>query len=311
MENNVFHILITGESGANRSLTIQRNTIRNLAIMCATALFCGCLSGIYNYFSFTSNQSLESRVAELQQELEAEQQRKELTPEVLAEIHDKDALIKQYEKQIIDLQEQQHILLEESVSRLDERAKIIESIMDSIGVELKIEEDSNHSGGPFVAVDNKNYGEKLLSNTDKYLDILAKVPIGKPLPSIITSGYGRRSDPFNHKRAFHEGVDFKGKTGDKIRATAGGTVKKSAYSKSWGNVVVIDHHNGYETLFAHLHKRLVKKGDKIERGKVIGLVGSTGRSTGPHLHFELHYKGRHINPMKYIKVANLSMTVKK
>ncbi|PIE63768.1 MAG: hypothetical protein CSA26_11370, partial [Desulfobacterales bacterium] len=270
-----------------------------------------CLSGIYNYFSFTSNQSLESKVAELQQELEAEQQRKELTPEVLAEIHDKDALIKQYEKQIIDLQEQQHILLEESVSRLDERAKIIESIMDSIGVELKIEEDSNHSGGPFVAVDNKNYGEKLLSNTDKYLDILAKVPIGKPLPSIITSGYGRRSDPFNHKRAFHEGVDFKGKTGDKIRATAGGTVKKSAYSKSWGNVVVIDHHNGYETLFAHLHKRLVKKGDKIERGKVIGLVGSTGRSTGPHLHFELHYKGRHINPMKYIKVANLSMTVKK
>jgi len=310
MKNRVFHILITGESGASRNLTIQKKTIKNLLSIGAGVLLCSILTGVFSFFTYSSNQSLKDSVAQLQKELENEKKQVQLTPELLAEISDKDALIQQYEEQIIGLQQQQQVLIDNSLSRLDERAKIIESIMDTIGVDLKVEDDPDHSGGPFVAADEQKYGEKLLNETERYLDVLAKMPIGRPLPSAISSGYGRRQDPFNKQRAFHQGIDFKGRTGDKVRATAAGTVKRSSYSKSWGNLVVIDHHNGYETLFAHLHKRLVKKGEKVERGKVIGLVGSTGRSTGSHLHYEIHHNGKHINPMKFVKIANLSMQVK-
>ena len=136
------------------------------------------------------------------------------------------------------------------------------------------------------------------------------MPLGYPMQGRLTSGFGRRSDPFNHRPAFHAGIDLKGSIGQKINSTADGIVTTSSYDKNgFGNLVVLRHGNGYETVFGHMSKRLVKKGERVQRGQVIGLMGNTGRSTGPHLHYEVHYKGEPINPKKYLSVAKLSFTV--
>jgi len=136
------------------------------------------------------------------------------------------------------------------------------------------------------------------------------MPLGYPMEGRLTSGFGRRSDPINNRPAFHAGIDIKGNIGQKIKATADGVVKTSSYEKNgFGNFVILRHGNGYETVFGHLSKRLVKVGEKIQRGQVIGLMGNSGRSTGPHLHYEVRYNGEPINPKKYLSVAKLSFTV--
>ena len=115
----------------------------------------------------------------------------------------------------------------------------------------------------------------------------------------MSSRYGYRIDPFTKKRRFHEGDDFSCKVGSPVVATADGVVKVSKRYGSFGNYIEIDHGNGYVTAFAHLSKRLVKKGDKINRGEQIGTVGNTGRSTAPHLHYEVQYNKKHVNPNEF------------
>ncbi len=303
MQNKKHHILITGESGQSRAYVISHKTCRNVitgSIICALLLSFGSALSVS---LFSSNNTLKKQVAVLRTETIT-------NTELATQLATTSSQLEEYRQQVFTLKQQQENLLEKSVSRLDERSKIIESIMDTIGVEVIIEEDTKHSGGPFISSDEGSYGKKLLLNTDKYLNIIEKTPLGRPLPTRISSKFGRRKDPFNKKNAFHEGLDFKGNTGDKIRATGAGTVKTSTYSKGWGNYIIIDHHNGYKTLFAHLSKRLVKKSENVTRGKVIGHVGNTGRSTGSHLHYEIQLHGKPIDPMKYVKIANLSMKIK-
>jgi len=115
----------------------------------------------------------------------------------------------------------------------------------------------------------------------------------------LLSGFGKRLHPILKVMKMHEGIDFTAKRGTPIQATANGTVHKVLKSPSYGNYVVIKHGHGYETLYAHMHKTMVKKGQKIKRGEQIGTVGSTGRSTAPHLHYEIHLNGRAINPLSY------------
>ena len=114
-----------------------------------------------------------------------------------------------------------------------------------------------------------------------------------------TSRYGYRIDPFTKKRRFHEGDDFSCEIGTPIIATANGTIKISKRYGSFGNYIEIDHGNGYVTAYGHLSKRFVKKGEKVIRGQEIGTVGNTGRSTAPHLHYEVQYNRKHVNPNKF------------
>lgn len=117
--------------------------------------------------------------------------------------------------------------------------------------------------------------------------------------SKMTSGYGYRYDPFTNKKKLHEGDDFSAKRGTEIIATADGIVKTSRYYGSFGNYIEIDHGNGYITCYGHLHKRNVKKGQKVERGQLIGQVGNTGRSTASHLHYEIKYKNKTLDPSEF------------
>ena len=122
--------------------------------------------------------------------------------------------------------------------------------------------------------------------------------------TLITSYYGRRKDPITKKSAFHTGIDIGAKRGSEIYAANSGTVIVAGWSqKGYGNYVVIDHGGGKSTLYAHMDKIKTSKGAKVSKGDVIGLVGSTGYSTGPHLHFEILINGDHTNPMNYFNKA--------
>ena len=131
----------------------------------------------------------------------------------------------------------------------------------------------------------------------------------KLLPSVLpidggwySSNYGWRIDPFSGVRAFHEGMDFMAETGTPAHAAAGGVVVYSDSHTQYGNMIEIDHGNGLITRYAHLSKRLVKTGDVVMSGSKIGYVGSTGRATGPHLHFEVRQNGGPLNPTRFLRL---------
>ena len=115
----------------------------------------------------------------------------------------------------------------------------------------------------------------------------------------LLSGFGRRLHPIYKVMKMHDGIDFTAVQGTPIQATGNGKVIIARRSPSYGKYVVIKHNDEYETLYAHLDKLMVKKGQKVTRGEQIGTVGSTGRSTAPHLHYEVHHKGRAVNPISY------------
>ncbi|WP_234041635.1 M23 family metallopeptidase [Erythrobacter aureus] len=117
----------------------------------------------------------------------------------------------------------------------------------------------------------------------------------------MTSGFGMRADPFHGRAKKHSGVDLAKPTGTPIYATANGHVGRAGMVGSYGNLVEINHGNGYQTRYAHMHRIFVRSGQYVQRGTKIGEVGSTGRSTGPHLHYEVRYEGKALDPKPYIR----------
>lgn len=115
----------------------------------------------------------------------------------------------------------------------------------------------------------------------------------------VASGYGMRIDPVYHVRKFHQGMDFTAPTGTEVFATGNAKVSFVGWKQGYGNTVILDHGFGYQTLYAHLYKALVRKGQKVRRSDIIALVGNTGKSTGPHLHYEVRLNGRPVDPRNY------------
>jgi len=144
-----------------------------------------------------------------------------------------------------------------------------------------------------------NTMESILLKESVLKDTLPSLkPVNIPCCS---SGYGWRNDPILGIRKFHEGLDFSAAHGEQIRATASGIVLEAGRAGHYGKYVKINHGGGLETRYAHASKLLVKKGDLVSKGEVIALVGNTGRSTGPHLHYEIRFKGNSLDPRKYLK----------
>lgn len=200
------------------------------------------------------------------------------------------------------LQEEKATLLDNAVADLSQKSKIIESILDSVGVDIEIQVSNENSGGPFTS-SSGGPPDELILRTERYLDTILNVPLGAPVPGVLTSRFGKRIDPINGKPAYHRGVDIRGKMGSKIKATADGTVRIQNYDKVKGRYIELDHGNGFITRYAHLKKSLVQAGDVVKRGQVIGLVGNSGRSTGPHVHYEIHYDDKIVNPTKFVRIA--------
>lgn len=154
-----------------------------------------------------------------------------------------------------------------------------------------------------LAVQSKSLDDilKMAKAKDK---LLAAIPAIQPVRNenlkSMVSGFGYRTDPFTKARKMHEGMDFTAKTGTPIYATGDGVVERADNTASgFGNHIVIRHGFGYETLYAHLSRYKCRSGQRIKRGDIIGYVGSTGRSEGPHLHYEVHKNGKIVNPLNF------------
>jgi murein DD-endopeptidase MepM/ murein hydrolase activator NlpD len=127
------------------------------------------------------------------------------------------------------------------------------------------------------------------------------MPSGRPVnDGWLSSRFGKRNDPFTGKREFHKGLDFAGRKGDDIIAVGDGIVSWSGKRNGFGNMVEINHGNGYATRYGHNQRNLVKVGDTVKKGELIALMGSSGRSTGPHVHFEVLRNGKAVNPSRFL-----------
>ncbi|MDR3089801.1 MAG: M23 family metallopeptidase [Desulfobulbaceae bacterium] len=193
-----------------------------------------------------------------------------------------------------------------AVRELSERSALIDEMLAKIGFTMAVASTDDvavGSGGPFLVP--RSQTDELLSRADHYLATVSRLPLGLPAQGSLASPFGNRIDPLNRRRAFHAGMDFRGGQGGKVFATADGVVKEARWNGSFGRYVEIDHENGYSTAYAHLSKFTVKVGSRVERGQLIGSIGSSGRSTGPHLHYELRYRGNPINPNTYARIEEI------
>ena len=150
-------------------------------------------------------------------------------------------------------------------------------------------------------LESMSYSEsynKVEENDKLYLAIPAIHPVDRK-QSRLSSRYGYRRDPITKKYTFHDGDDFSARTGTDVFATADGIVKRSRYWGTYGNYIEVDHGFGYRTIYGHLSNRKVNSGDRIIRGQKIGEVGNTGKSTAPHLHYEIKKNGKNVNPKEF------------
>lgn len=140
-----------------------------------------------------------------------------------------------------------------------------------------------------------------IQDLEERFEYLERVPDLWPAAGRLTSGFGNRRNPFGRGIRFHQGIDIANSSGTNIKAAAKGIVTFAGNKAGYGKVIIIDHGNEYNSLYGHNRKLLVDVGDEVEKGQVIAKMGSTGRSTGPHLHFEVHKNGNPINPLDILK----------
>lgn len=241
-------------------------------------------------------------------------------------VRNENDMLKQKNQQIIEsvseISDADHQIVEavskltkDNIDEIHKNLKRINNTIAKLGLnETKlIDQANNYSnqiiGGQFVPVDlSKNADgkyKKIAKDIEKWhgLNRLTQVlPLGNPVANtIITSPFGIRQDPFTKKNKQHKGIDFAGNIGTELYAVAPGRVISAGERSGYGTTVEIDHGLGFTTLYGHLSKIMVSRGDWIRPGTVIGLGGSSGRSTGPHLHYEIRYKGTPFNPINFVK----------
>jgi murein DD-endopeptidase MepM/ murein hydrolase activator NlpD len=170
--------------------------------------------------------------------------------------------------------------------------------------ELVTAENLKAQGGPYFP---EKLGRSIEGNIEQMMlldSIVARMPLGVPMRGAkITSGFGRRLDPFNRRWAMHTGMDFSLSSGAPVFATNEGVVKFAGWQNAYGNQIEITHGLGLATRYAHLSKVAVRPGQRIKEGTLIGYEGSTGRSTGAHLHYEVYFNGRPLNPANFVKAG--------
>jgi murein DD-endopeptidase MepM/ murein hydrolase activator NlpD len=209
----------------------------------------------------------------------------------------------------------QNASLEALDASYDGKLKRLRGVLAELGIRSVLRPPSEAVGGPFVPYRlpaNANAFERQVHRVtlaralaDDLARQMAALPIRKPVPGELdtSSGFGVRIDPFLNRPAMHTGIDFRGTIGEPVRATASGTVTVAGWSGGYGRMVEIDHGNGLATRYGHLSEIEVKAGDKIKSGQQIGRLGSTGRSTGPHLHYETRINGEAVDPDRFLRAG--------
>jgi murein DD-endopeptidase MepM/ murein hydrolase activator NlpD len=194
------------------------------------------------------------------------------------------------------------------------KARRLRGVFGDLGIDPGTASKASGVGGPFVTAkpaDASAFERQLhrvqLARTevDALSHALLTIPVRKPIPGEVemSSGFGVRVDPFLHGAAMHTGIDLRGDEGEPVRATAAGTVTHAGWSGGYGKMVEVDHGNGLVTRYAHLSAVDVQVGDKVRIGQALGKLGSTGRSTGPHLHYETRVEGEPVDPQKFLRAG--------
>lgn len=296
------HIIITGDRGKIHRLPCSIRKLRIFGTLSVLFILTLVISSLYSFSLYSKTRAYATQLNRFEERLRDNDEEKLELKLKVAKL-ELDNL-----KQAVAFKEEKDTLISTAVGELNERSELIGEIMGSIGIDLEPDSPTSkeNSGGPFIEKKESQHDD-LLYKADSYLKTIRLLPFGEPVDGDITSRFGKRKDPVNNKTAHHTGVDIRGKKGDKVYATADGTVKKSFRNGGFGNYIQIDHGNGYTTSYAHLQARLVKSGEKVRRGQLIGLIGSTGRSTGPHLHYEITLDEKPINPYNFMKIANLQV----
>jgi len=203
---------------------------------------------------------------------------------------------------------------DDTLERIERHRALIQQT--DLNIDTILEENPFGKGGPYLPVDTSNLNENgfaprtssiqaRLAEVDALEKAVSSLPLAQPVPSdsYRTSGFGLRRDPFTKRPTQHQGIDFGGQRNTPILATADGTISRVGRNGAYGKTIEIDHGHGFKTRYAHLHKTYVKRGQKIKKGEKIAGMGSTGRSTATHLHYEVHFQGRQYDPAKFLKAG--------
>src|SRR5712671_795670 len=239
-------------------------------------------------------------------------------PNQFAKIQGVDNVLVRLQTSLDKVESRQIAALNSVEDSMESRVRRMRGVFTDLGLDMaQLETATPRSGigGPYVPVKlppNAGAFERQLyrinvtrAQVERLGRTLALVPYRKPVIGEVefTSGFGVRNDPFLGRPAMHTGLDFRAATGDPVRATANGKVVSSGWTGGYGRMVEIDHGNGLSTRYGHLSEISVKVGDLIKIGQVIGAVGSTGRSTGPHLHYETRIDGDAVDPQKFLRAG--------
>lgn len=190
--------------------------------------------------------------------------------------------------------------LKQKLQQIDGNLAMIDSYLKSRGI---VSEESVGGEPGSREISNVNMLQSVQEQSEVFSNLIKNIPIGVPNNGRFSSMYGYRRNPFGgFSGEFHAGIDIKGELGDPIYATADGFVNRCDYYGGYGNAVVLNHSFGYQTLYGHMTRVNVVQGEEVKAGDVIGFMGSTGRSTGVHVHYEIRKDGIDIDPVPYIKL---------
>jgi murein DD-endopeptidase MepM/ murein hydrolase activator NlpD len=291
--NGEITVIVTRLSGAAaRKLTIPRKLL--VASLVALAVFASCaiFSSLHYYYMWNQSKAFSS--------LEAE----------LMTLRKQNEAFKMSARQLTDRVSS----IEVSAQKLRIAAGYEESDLGGVGgppadkdIVLALDETSLYDH--FKSLDRKSLSlqTELRKLQEYYKDrgiLMAATPAVMPVRGYPSDHYGYRSDPFTGKREFHPGIDLSAPHGNKVIATADGVVRFAGRQVGYGRMVKIQHRFGISTRYGHLARTTVKKGQEVKKGDVIGVVGATGRATGPHVHYEVRLNGRPLDPARFFRESN-------
>lgn len=245
------------------------------------------------------SQALDSRVAALEHERAAAQGHADRLQVRIADL----------ERSLVTAYAEREVSTGRLRDWLAEQSRAVEGILAKAGVDLeslleRADDSTEGLGGPLRPADDLDPGATDGASEPALRRVMASLPLAEPLAEYrIMSQFGRRRDPINGRRAMHEGIDLSGGRGARIVATQSGTVTHAGREGAYGISVVIDHGMGISTRFAHLKSAAVRRGQKIRQGQYLGIIGSTGRSTGRHLHYEVRLDDRPLNPLPFMEAG--------
>ncbi len=273
------------------------------------------LKNVITNDSLINHASLESKV-ELKEALLQRDMARAERDALKAQMDELEKTLKQTKTAELELLDKVSSIASKEIIKIKEALNAINQPLKQKGLYFNIlsRPKSAGKGGPYIPdrqyfsqdkdIDDKiNSIYETVDNIDTYKEGIKNVPIGKPVWSYwVSSHFGRRNDPLQGGKANHKGIDLASRTGNKIRVKAKGKVLRAMQNNGgYGKFVEVDHQNGFKTKYGHLHKIYVKAGDAVDIDDVLGEVGNTGRSTGPHLHYEVLYQGHPVNPLAFIK----------